>query len=580
MAPLRRFLHAYVADRTVFEHEIEEEHQEAEARKQSMKRVLNLFDLTMMGVAAIVGAGIFVLTGVQARNTAGPAVILSYLMAGVVAMIVALCYAEFATEVSVTGGTFVYTTRLYGRAIGWFIAVNVLIEYILMAATVSIGCSQYFATLIGLRADFFRVHTGAAYALNPLAAGIVLLIMLGLILGVKETFWVNSATVIVSVLCIFITIGAGASKISPENYTPFLPYGFSGSVSAASSVFFAYVGFDMIAQGAEESANPRRDVPMAVITSTGFCTLLYMAVSAVIVGMVHYTQISVAAPFADAFRQTPGYGWASYVVSVGAVAGTFNTVLVTLFSLQRICVVLGRTDLLPRILGRVNPRTKTPIVSCVVTGLLCAVLAFCVPLETLADAVSMGTLVAFSAVCLGVAWRARYTGPGCGTPVWKVVLPSALVYASSLGFGLSYSLSNGASRAWPAWLAFFLAWVASTSLFHLAPTTYRPPSFAVPLNPWVPSIGVLFSVFLIAQLPRMTWMIWGFAVGIGMLVYVARGVVLYHRGWVGSAPALPDVAPAIDSGTPALGKDVDFMAVAADPPGQQQKQLGKDVAAL
>jgi len=503
------------------------EEQEVNAKqKAGMKRCLNLFDLFLMGIAAIVGAGIFVVTGLQAKNNAGPAIIVSYGMAGVAAMITAICYAEFATELTITGGTFVYLTKLWGRAFGWFIAINVLLEYMLASSTVAIGWASYLASLCGQRGEFFVVTAGSTH-LNPMAAALVILLSILLIFGVKETFWLNSATVIISILTILITVGAGGSKVDVANYTKggFFPFGFSGCFTATSSVFFAYIGFDQITQSAEEAAKPKRDIPLAIILSTGFATCLYMAMATVIVGMVFYPEISSAVPFADAFRSV-GMNWAAYVVSVGAVAGTFNTVLVSIFSLQRIVVVLARTDLIPSILGSIHPKTQTPVIAAVFCAVICAVLSFVVPLEVLADAVSMGTLTAFSFVCLGIAYRARYQ-PGCATPLWKVLLPTFITYGAAVGMGFSYGLTKG--TAWPVVVAFAGVWLIGTCLFYLAPVIYHPTGFRAPFNPWLPSFGVLCSVFLIGTLNHATWFVWLYAQAAGLVVYVLYGCVKYFK---------------------------------------------------
>lgn len=541
MSSSKAFLRHYVLERDCFD-EFEMEENEANAsKKASMKRCLNLFDLFLMGVAAIVGAGIFVVTGIQAKNNAGPGIIISYALAGFAAIVTAICYAEFATELTITGGTFVYLTKLWGRAFGWFIAINVLLEYMLASSTVAIGWASYMASLCGQPGNFFQISVGSSgFHLNPMAAGLVILLSVLLIFGVKETFWLNSATVVISIVTILITVGAGGSKVDSANYTKggFLPYGFSGVFTATSSVFFAYIGFDQITQSAEEAAKPKRDIPLAIISSTLFATCLYMAMATVIVGMVYYPEISSSVPFADAFKAV-GMNWASYVVSVGAVAGTFNTVLVSVFSLQRIVVVLARTDLIPSVLGKIHPKTKTPVVAAVFCGLLCAVLSFCVPLEVLADAVSMGTLTAFSFVCLGVSYRARYQ-PGCATPIWKALLPSVVSYGGAVGAGFSYGISKGA--AWPVTAAFVGLWFVGTGLFYIAPVVYTPTGFRVPFNPWISSFGVLCSVFLIGTLNEATWFVWLYAQAAGLIVYVTYGYVKYVKWTKAQLPSAADAS--------------------------------------
>lgn len=509
-------------------------HKEDQATVE-MKRCLDLFHLTLMGVAVIIGGGIFVLTGRQARDVAGPSVMISYIVAGVVALIAALCYAEFSSEVTYTGGAFVYCAKIYGRAIGWFVAVNLLLEYVLAAATVAKGFTNYFASLFDIDLDSIqfcvsKCDSSSAYLkLDPVALALIVLLTIALCLGVKETFIANAITATITLITVVICIVGGATKIDNDNFTPFVPFGVKGIFQAASSVFFAYIGFDMVCTAAEEAKNPKRDIPLATILSIAICTACYVAMSTVISGMLPYQLIDKSAPFSNAFKAV-GYKWGKTVVAIGSLVGVGDTVFVCLFSMSRLLVILGRTELVPEILTWVNRRFRTPILATCTTCLVAGLLAFMVPLDVLADLVSMGTLVAFAMVCIGVVFRSRYSHDG-PTPLWKVLLPSVIVFMSSLACGLTYYYEDGSGDAWPYYLAFGGVWLLATLSFYLLPVVFTPSCYKTPWNPVVPCFGVATEMFLIATLGPPTWKAWAYAMIAALVIYVVNGVYVYMSWW-------------------------------------------------
>ncbi|WIA40660.1 hypothetical protein OEZ86_004366 [Tetradesmus obliquus] len=505
---------------------------EVKTKDKEMRRVLSLFQLSAFGISAIVGGGIFVVTGVQAKLNAGPAIMVAYLISGLIATLTALCYAEFASEVVITGGAFAYATLMYGKLIGWMVGANTMLEYLLAASTVVKGFASYFTTLIGQPSGSlqFCVHdcgnSAAAIIIDPIALAAVVILTTILVLGVKESFWFNAFTVLVSLIAILLCIFLGAPKVNPANYTQpngFMPYGFNNVVKAASSVFFAYVGFDMIANAAEEARNPRRDVPLATGFCLGLCTMLYAAASTVITGLVPYYNLDINAPFSVALGQF--YPWSSYIISIGACAGTFNSAFAALYAMSRLMVVLSRCRLIPHFLARVNPKTESPVVATILCGVIIGILAFFVPLEVLANLVSMGTLFAFGVVTISVAVRARYV-TGNGTPKWRLIVPCALVVIGSCLVGFPYFYQ----AHWGIILAGGMLWIIGTLLLYTLPRVYRPEGFAVPLNPFLPCLGTLANIFLIGSLGPMTWLPWLGAMVLALLVYAANGWY-QHRTW-------------------------------------------------
>ncbi|KAI8467780.1 MAG: amino acid permease-domain-containing protein [Monoraphidium minutum] len=552
-----------------------------------MKRVLGLFQLTAFGISAIIGGGIFVVTGLQAKNNAGPAVMLSYIIAGLIATLTALCYAEFASEVVITGGAFAYATMMYGKFIGWIVGANVMLEYLLAGSTVAKGFSSYFTTLIGQKSGSLQFCVAAcdnakgAIIIDPIALGAVVVLTLVMVFGVKESFWFNVGTVAISMLAILLCIFMGAPKVNRANFTEpdgFLPFGMEGVIKAASSVFFAYVGFDMIANGAEESKNPKRDVPLATALCLLLCTALYAAASTVITGMVKYSDIDSNAPFSVALGKF--YPWAGYIVSAGACAGTFNSAFADLYAMSRLMVVQARCRLIPEFLARINPRTESPIVATVITGTIVGVLAFFVPLEVLADLVSMGTLFAFTVVDLSVAVRARYR-PGSGLHKGRIIAPCALVIAGACVVAFTYNYRVH----WGAQVAGAGVFLAGVGLFYTLPVVFRPEGFAVPLNPLLPCLGAAASIFLIGSLGPGTWLPWLGAMAAAVLMYAANGAFQYRSWWLkgGKDSAFEDVdavtrAPSALSAGSVFGRSfmVPVVPGAAD---ASSLEAGKDPAA-
>ncbi|WP_026882706.1 amino acid permease [Clostridium akagii] len=374
--------------------------------KKSLAKVLGPFELTLLGIGAIVGTGIFVITGLAAANFSGPALVLSFVIAGFACTFAALCYAEFAAMVPVAGSAYTYGYAALGEIWGWIIGWDLILEYTVCIGTVAIGWSGYAVSLLGNLGITIPSKLSSA----PLEGGfvnlpaviIVTLISLLLITGVKQSTRLNNIIVIIklSVIVLFIILAVG--HVKPANWHPFMPYGFSGVVKGAAYVFFAYIGFDAVSTAAEEVKNPQKDLPKGIIYSLVICTVLYIVVSAILTGVVPYLKFKgTSAPVAFALQQI-GINWGSALVSVGAICGITSVLLVMMFGQTRIFFAMSRDGLIPKALGNVNEKTKTPITCTVIVGIAAAVIAGFLPIGIVSELTNIGTLAAFIIVSLGV----------------------------------------------------------------------------------------------------------------------------------------------------------------------------------
>ena len=427
------------------------------AGEHRLRRVLGPVQLTSLGVGCIIGTGIFVLTGVAAHDKTGPALMLSFVVAGTACVFAALCYAEFASMIPVAGSAYTYAYATLGEMLAWVIGWDLILEYGVASATVAHGWSQYFQHFL----EMFGVHlpnvlTRAPFDYDPevgrifatstvcdlpaiVIAGIITVI---LVIGIRESASFNAVMVIVKVAIVLFVIAVGAFYVNPENWRPFAPYGTTGvslfghtilgqtgkggeplgMLAGAGVVFFAYIGFDSVSTHAEEARNPRRDVPIGIIVSLVFCTILYVAVAAVITGMVPYKDINIDAPVADAFGRV-GLPWAQFLVSLGAITGMTSVMLVLMLSQPRVLLAMARDGLLPPgFFGAVHDRFRTPWKSTILTGLFVAAFGGFLPLRILAELVNIGTLLAFVIVCAAVLVMRR-THPEAERPFRAPLVP-------------------------------------------------------------------------------------------------------------------------------------------------------------
>jgi len=406
---------------------IEALQRDAEGGEKSLRRSLTALDLTLLGIGAIIGTGIFVLTGTAAANQAGPAISLSYVMAGLACGFAALCYAEFAAMIPIAGSAYAYAYATLGEIIAWMIGWDLILEYAVGSMTVAIGWSGYFQRILhGFGIDL-PVWMSAApgtmlgAVVNLPAMIIVLLIMILLVIGVRESARFNALMVTIKGVVVLFFIVMGVKYVEPANWQPFFPYGWSGMMGAAAVVFFGYIGFDAVSTTAEEAKNPKRDLPIGIIASLIICTVLYIAVAAILAGMVpvtHYRSTEgvlagtpiVSQEESTRFLMAPvayvlserGLGAAAGLVSAGAVAGITSVLLVMLMSQPRIFFSMSRDHLLPPGVSKVHPKYGTPYITTIITCVIVALVAGLTPIQVVGEMTSIGTLFAFVVVCAAV----------------------------------------------------------------------------------------------------------------------------------------------------------------------------------
>ena len=422
----------------------------------SFRRVLTARHLVMLGIGAVIGAGIFVMTGKAAADHAGPAIMLSFVLAGFACALAGLCYAEFAAMLPVSGSAYSYAYATLGEFVAWFIGWNLVLEYMFAAATVAVGWSGYLTGLLDSLTGMTGIPLSIPAALTSAPLNVVdgRLIPTGAMLnlpavlivaaisalcyrGITQSASVNAVIVAIKIVVILLFLAFSLQYVDPDNWAPFIPpaegpgkFGWDGMVRGASIVFFAYIGFDAVSTAAQEAKNPQRDMPIGILGSLAICTVLYMAVAAVLTGMLPFRMLGTAKPVATALEAYPSLLWLKTLVEIGAIAGLSSVILVMLMAQPRIFYTMSRDGLIPRLFARVHPEYRTPHVGTVVVGVIAATLAGLLPIGILGDLVSMGTLLAFATVCAGVLIL-RHTRPQAARPfrvpfVWFVSIGGAV----------------------------------------------------------------------------------------------------------------------------------------------------------
>ncbi len=453
----------------------------AEEGEQGLRRTLTAANLTLLGIGAIIGAGIFVLTGNAAAQYAGPAVVLSMLAAGIACGFAGLCYAEFASMIPIAGSAYTYGYATLGEFVAWIIGWDLMLEYLFGAATVAVGWSGNFVPFL----KEFGITFPSAFANAPFAVdaannfsrtgatlNIPAMVLVGLmtwilVIGIKESARFNNVIVFLKMAIIFLVIGFGFMYVNTSNWHPFIPpntghfgeFGWSGILRGAGVIFFAYIGFDAVSTAAQEARNPQKDMPIGILGSLLICTILYVLMALVMTGMVHYSKLNDPAPILVAVAAAgPSLAWLRYAVEVGSLLGLASVVLVMLMGQPRVFFSMARDGLLPPVFGKVHPRYKTPYITTIMTGTIAAIVAGLFPIGLLGQLVSIGTLLAFVIVCAGV-WILRVRSPEI------------------------------------------------------------PRAFKTPLVPLVPILGIISCFGLMAGLPKDTW--------IRLIIWLAIGLVVY-----------------------------------------------------
>lgn len=447
----------------------------------NLRRALGALHLTTLGIGAIVGAGIFVITGWAAARYAGPAVPLSFALAGIACALAGLCYAEMAAAVPVAGSAYTYARATMGELMGWIIGWDLVLEYGVSSATVGVGWSGYFTSLLagqGLTlpqrftsAPLEWCEVGVAGCsqsglhatgaiLNVPAVAVVLFATAVLVIGVRQSALVNNLLVALKLGILLLFIVFGALHVQADHWRPFIVpnagefgrFGWSGVLRGAGLIFFAFIGFDAVSTAAQEARNPQRDLPIGILVSLAVCTVLYMIVSAILTGLVPYTELDVTHPVGFAVEAVPALRWMAPFVDLGAVLGLGSVVLVMLLGQSRVFYAMSRDRLLPAWIGRIHPRLQTPYLAQIAVGVFAGALAGIFPLQVLGELVNIGTLLAFVLVCLGIVLlrRARPELPRPFRTPWVPVVP-LLGAASCLGLMATLPLDT--------WLRLFV-WMA------------------------------------------------------------------------------------------------------------------------
>jgi APA family basic amino acid/polyamine antiporter len=419
----------------------------------ALKRVLTASSLTAIGLGSTIGTGIFILTGTVAANHTGPALTLALLIAAIGSALAAICYSEFAAMIPVSGSAYTYSYATLGEAIAWIVGWNLSLEYLMSASAVAVGWSQYVVNLLAE----WGVHLPKALTNLP---AVLVVLALGWILyiGVRESSTANSIMVWIKVAVIVIFIFAGLSYIDTANWHPYLPpntgsegeFGVSGLLRGTAIIFFSYVGFDAASTTARETRNPQRDVPLGILGALIISAVLYMAMAAVMTGMVPYTKLGGEAPVAIALDAHPQLAWLGWLVKLGAIAGMTSVILMSMLGQPRIFLAMADDGLLPPSMRKVHPKYRTPHVATTITTVLAAAIAGLFPLNILGELISMGILLAFTVVCIGVLIL-RYTRPQLHRPFRVPWAPVTCVLGALICGGITKFLPQGTWRLFGIW---------------------------------------------------------------------------------------------------------------------------------
>ncbi|MEO7142285.1 MAG: amino acid permease [Bryobacteraceae bacterium] len=452
---------------------------QCEGEAGGLKRTLSATALVALGVGAIIGAGIFTITGVAASLHAGPALVYSFLIAAVGCAFAGFCYSEFSTMIPIAGSAYTYAYATMGELLAWVIGWALVLEYAVGAATVAVSWSATIASILkdfgivipnSLLASPFDMRPGVV---NILAVVIVIAISCVLIIGIQESASLNTVIVFIKVAVVIVFIALGYFFINYANYTPFVPpnrgafgeFGWSGVLRGAGMIFFAYIGFDAVSTAAQEAKKPERDMPIGIIGSLAVCTVLYILYSMVLTGVVNYKDLNVAAPLALAVDHMKGYPWLGELMKVGSLLGLTSVILVMLLGQSRVFYSMSNDGLLPKLFSHLHPKFRTPYRSNLLLMIFVSLGAAFTPISQLGNLTSIGTLFAFVLVCAGVIIMRR-TQPNLPRPFKTPLVPLVPILGILVNFGLMLSLDSLTWKAFLLWMAIGLVIYFSYSRFH------------------------------------------------------------------------------------------------------------------
>ncbi|KAI3723208.1 hypothetical protein L2E82_34639 [Cichorium intybus] len=497
-------------------------------RKQSendMKRCLNWWDLMWFGFGAVIGAGIFVLTGQEARNNAGSAIILSYAASGFSAMLSVFCYTEFAIEIPVAGGSFAYLRVELGDFVAFITAGNILLECILGGAAVARSWTSYFTSLLNRETNSLRIHTNLAEGYNLLDPIAVCVLVIAATIAVSSTRntsklnWIASA---INTIVILFVIIAGFLHADISNMKPFAPFGVEGVFRAAAIVYFGYGGFDTIATMAEETKNPSRDIPLGLLGSMSIVTIIYCLMALSLSMMQKYTDIDPNAAYSVAFEKV-GMKWAKYLVALGALKGMTTVLLVGALGQARYITHIARAHMIPPWFALVHPKTKTPINATLLVTISSACIALFSSLDVLASLLSISTLFVFMMMAVAIIVRRYYIkGVTPRSSLLKLVGFLAIIIGSSIGTSACWGLNPS---GWVGYAITVPLWFLGTLGISLMLTQQRVPKvWGVPLVPWIPALSIATNLFLMGSLGYMAFIRFGICTVIMLIYYVLFGL--------------------------------------------------------
>ncbi|ESQ55272.1 hypothetical protein EUTSA_v10024732mg [Eutrema salsugineum] len=491
-----------------------------------MKKTLTWWDLMWFGVGAVIGSGIFVLTGLEAREHSGPAVVLSYVISGVSAMLSVFCYTEFAVEIPVAGGSFAYMRVELGDFMAFIAAGNIILEYIVGGAAVARSWTSYFATLLNHKPDDFRIIAHSLsedYShLDPIAVGVCVAICIITVLGTKGSSIFNYIASIVHMVVILFVVIAGFTKADIKNYSDFAPFGARGVFKSAAVLFFAYIGFDAVSTMAEETKNPGKNIPIGLVGSMVVTTVCYCLMAVALCLMQPYGQIDPDAPFSVAFSAV-GWNWAKYLVAFGALKGMTTVLLVGAIGQARYMTHIARAHMMPPWLAHVNAKTGTPINATVVMLTATAVIAFFTKLGILADLLSVSTLFIFMLVAVALLVRRYYVaGETTTRDRNKFLVFLGLILASSIATAVYWAVEKD---GWIGYCVTVPIWVLSTlGMKFLVPQARAPKLWGVPLVPFLPSASIAINIFLLGSIDEKSFIRFAMWTGVLLVYYFFFGL--------------------------------------------------------